>query len=51
LYLAKDAMTTAEAFGPMYERLGEFREVKKRVDPDNRFVSLQARRLGIVDPP
>lgn len=51
LYLAKDAMTTAETFHTMYERLDEFRQVKRGVDPHNRFVSLQARRLGMVDPP
>jgi FAD/FMN-containing dehydrogenase len=49
LYLAKDAMTSPEAFRCMYERLDEFRKVKRRIDPDNRFASSQARRLGIVD--
>jgi len=49
LYLAKDAMTTADVFRAMYERLDEFRKVKRRIDPGNRFVSSQARRLGIVD--
>jgi FAD/FMN-containing dehydrogenase len=49
LYLAKDAMTTASAFAAMYPRLGEFRAVKARVDPQNRFVSTQARRLRIVE--
>jgi FAD/FMN-containing dehydrogenase len=49
LYLAKDAMTSATAFAAMYPRLGEFRAVKARVDPNQRFVSSQARRLGIVE--
>lgn len=49
LYLAKDALTTPEAFRQMYPRLDEFREVKARVDPNQRFVSSQARRLGIVE--
>ena len=49
LYLAKDAMTTRSAFAAMYPRLGEFREIKSRIDPSNRFVSSQARRLGIVE--
>ncbi len=49
LYLAKDAMTTAEVFAAMYPRLGEFREVRARIDPNNRFASSQARRLGIVE--
>jgi FAD/FMN-containing dehydrogenase len=48
LYLAKDAMTSAETFRAMYDRLDEFLKVKKRVDPNNRFVSSQARRLGMV---
>jgi FAD/FMN-containing dehydrogenase len=51
LYLAKDAMTTARAFAAMYPRLDEFRAVKARVDPNNRFVSTQARRLQIVENP
>ncbi len=49
LYLAKDAMMTADAFAAMYPRLREFKEVKAKVDPQNRFVSSQARRLGIVE--
>jgi FAD/FMN-containing dehydrogenase len=49
LYLAKDATMTREAFAVMYPRLAEFRQVKARIDPHNRFVSSQARRLGIVD--
>ena len=44
-------MTTAEVFSAMYPRLGEFREVRARIDPDNRFASSQARRLGIVEEP
>lgn len=48
LYLAKDSLTSAETFAQMYPRLAEFQAVKRRVDPDNRFVSSQARRLGIV---
>ena len=49
LYLAKDATMSREAFSRMYERLDEFRRVKARLDPANRFVSAQARRLGIVE--
>jgi FAD/FMN-containing dehydrogenase len=48
LYLAKDAMMNAETFATMYPRLPEFLAVKARLDPENRFVSSQARRLGIV---
>lgn len=49
LYLAKDAMTTAENFAAMYPRLAEFRAVKRRIDPAGRFASSQARRLRIVE--
>jgi FAD/FMN-containing dehydrogenase len=47
LYLAKDALTSAENFSAMYPRLQEFRRVKERIDPHRRFVSSQSRRLGI----
>jgi FAD/FMN-containing dehydrogenase len=49
LYLAKDALATPEVFQAMYPALGRFRQVKARFDPNHRFVSSQARRLGIVE--
>ncbi len=49
LYLAKDAAMTADTFAAMYPRLAEFKEVKSRIDPQCRFSSSQARRVGIVD--
>jgi FAD/FMN-containing dehydrogenase len=48
LYLAKDALSSAATFAKMYPRLDEFRQVRARLDPNGRFVSTQARRLGIV---
>ncbi len=48
LYLGKDAFTTPETFRAMYPRLDEWRAIKRRVDPDNRWVSDQARRLGLL---
>lgn len=48
LYLAKDALTSASTFARMYPRLPEFQQVKRRVDPNGRFVSSQALRLGIA---
>jgi decaprenylphospho-beta-D-ribofuranose 2-oxidase len=48
LYLAKDASTTHDVISQMYSRLDEFRQVKARVDPQRKFVSAQAKRLGIV---
>ena len=47
LYLAKDATTRPDVFSAMYPRLGEFRAVRSRLDPDNRFASSQSQRLGI----
>ena len=47
-YLAKEATTSREAFAVMYPELNSFREIKNRVDPNQRFVSAQARRLEIV---
>jgi FAD/FMN-containing dehydrogenase len=48
LYLAKDSMMDRETFDAMYPRAARFREVKRRVDPDDRFLSRQARRLGLT---
>lgn len=48
LYLAKDSLMAAETFRAMYPRIDEFLAVKRRVDPDCRFVSAQARRVGLV---
>ena len=49
VYLAKDAITTAESFAAMYPRLDEFREAKRRLDPRGVLSSSLARRVGIVD--
>jgi decaprenylphospho-beta-D-ribofuranose 2-oxidase len=48
LYMAKDAVTTAQSFAAMYPRLDEFRAIKARLDPKNRLSSSLARRVGIV---
>jgi FAD/FMN-containing dehydrogenase len=48
VYLAKDAVTTRESFAAMYPGLEEFRAIKARLDPGNRFSSSQARRVGIL---
>jgi decaprenylphospho-beta-D-ribofuranose 2-oxidase len=47
VYLAKDARLKALTFQAMYPRLPEWRRVKARVDPLNRFTSDLARRLGL----
>lgn len=48
LYLAKDALMGPDVFQAMYPRLAEFRAVKEQVDPEQRFSSSQARRVGII---
>ncbi|HSG82371.1 MAG TPA: FAD-binding oxidoreductase [Gemmatimonadota bacterium] len=48
VYLTKDARLSAESLRRMYGRLDEWLEIKKRVDPDNRFASDLARRLELL---
>ncbi|HIG68504.1 MAG TPA: FAD-binding oxidoreductase [Myxococcales bacterium] len=50
IYLAKDACMSSEVFAQMYPNLNRFREIKASIDPEQRFASSQARRLGIVEP-
>ncbi len=47
VYLAKDAYLRPDTFREMYPALGEWLEVKRRIDPESRFTSAQARRLEI----
>jgi decaprenylphospho-beta-D-ribofuranose 2-oxidase len=47
LYLAKDVTTKPEIFQAMYPRLHEFRAIKAKLDPEGKFSSRQARRLGL----
>lgn len=47
IYLAKDAVMSADSFAAMYPRLGDFRAVLERIDPDRRMMSDMARRLNI----
>jgi len=49
VYLAKDACMERATFEAMYPRLAEFKQIKNQLDPNNRFSSTQARRLGIVE--
>lgn len=48
LYLAKDSQTTADVIREMYPRLPELMNLKASFDPDGRFASTQARRLGLL---
>ncbi len=51
IYLAKDSLSSADAFSSMYaETLDRFRAIKEAVDPSDRFRSAQAERLGLVRP-
>lgn len=50
VYLAKDSCLDAESFAAMYPGLDKFRDIKAKVDPEQRFSSSMARRLQIVEP-
>ena len=50
VYLAKDARLRPELMTAMYPRLEEWRAVKAGVDPEHRFRSDLAERLGLVRP-
>ena len=47
LYLAKDARQSRETFEAGYPKLEEFRQLRETVDPDGRFGSKLATRLGL----
>lgn len=47
VYLAKDARLPRANFDCMYPRAAEFREMKAAIDPEGRFDSALARRLGL----
>lgn len=46
-YLAKDSRMGPSTLEVMYPRLGEFRDVRAKLDPDGILVSDLARRLGL----
>ena len=48
VYLAKDAYLRPDTFRDMYPALEDWLEIKRRIDPENRFTSEQAQRLGIT---
>ncbi|MFA9478912.1 FAD-binding protein [Phycisphaerales bacterium AB-hyl4] len=49
VYLAKDACLKREHFERMYPRLDTFKSICRRLDPQRRLASSQARRLGLVE--
>jgi FAD/FMN-containing dehydrogenase len=51
VYLAKDALVSAETFSQMYPQLEAFKRFKKRLDPETLFRSHQSDRVGITCTP
>ncbi len=49
VYLAKDAVLTAQTFRAMYPRYRDWQLIKQAVDPAHRFESSLSRRLGLGD--
>lgn len=49
IYLAKDARLSPNTFRQMYPKYHEWLAIKKRIDPENKFLSSLARRLEMVD--
>ncbi len=49
VYLAKDARLRAEMLTAMYSKLGRFRELRARLDPEGVLRSDLARRLGLCE--
>lgn len=47
IYLAKDARMSETMFKAGYPRWQEFLDIRRQVDPEGRFSSLQSRRLGL----
>ena len=47
VYLAKDAVLTAQTFRKMYPRHAEWLQVKQTVDAEGRLVSSMSQRLGL----
>ncbi|MFV0317669.1 MAG: FAD-binding protein [Microthrixaceae bacterium] len=47
-YLVKDSRVRPELVTQMYPRLGEWQEVRAKLDPEGRFRSDMSRRLGLL---
>ncbi len=50
VYLGKDALLDAATFQQMYPQYVEWLSVKAQYDPENRFTSSLAKRLGLANP-
>ena len=46
-YLAKDARTPREVFERGYPDVEDFRRLRRTIDPERRFRSVQSERLGL----
>ncbi|HEX2608735.1 MAG TPA: FAD-binding oxidoreductase [Flavisolibacter sp.] len=49
IYLGKDALLDKATFQTMYPQAAEWKKIKAKYDPDNRFTSNISRRLGLGD--
>ena len=47
LYLAKDSRIPASLMGRMYQKLDDFRRIRRQLDPDGLFASDLSRRLAL----
>lgn len=48
VYLAKDALLSAEGFAAMYPNADRFRRLRAEIDPHGRLCSDLARRVGLA---
>ena len=47
VYLAKDSLMSKTLFKKTYKQLNSFMKIKKKIDKNKKFSSLQSERLGI----
>ena len=48
IYLTKDSLMDAETFKKLYPQIDEWKAIKKKYDPETKFVSLEAKRVGLI---
>ena len=47
IYLAKDSFMSKDFFYKSYDKINEFINFKKKIDPSSKFKSIQSQRLGL----